>query len=224
MKHCKNCNLDFEDKKVHCPFCGKCIDEQSAKLKYKNHSDIYPDFKIKSNKKVLICKYIRNILFIATIINMAIDLVVNHTLNYSLNVVVAFLFVDLAVLKPIKSNLPIEKFFGPISFFTPFVFLFIELQSKTFGWGLCITVPSFLAAISLTCFILMLAKKFDFDMFSPIILNGVYLTILVILALIFNWFNLIINLTFLFVLFMILLTLVLKFKRATKTIKKDFRF
>ena len=48
MKHCNNCNVDVEDKKVHCPLCGKCIDDESAKLGIGNHSDIYPDFKYTS--------------------------------------------------------------------------------------------------------------------------------------------------------------------------------
>ena len=50
MKHCKFCNIDIEEKKVHCPLCGKCVDEEKVKSGMVNHSDIYPDYHIKSNK------------------------------------------------------------------------------------------------------------------------------------------------------------------------------
>ncbi|MGN1227061.1 MAG: DUF6320 domain-containing protein, partial [Christensenellales bacterium] len=142
MKHCKFCNVDIEEKKVHCPLCGKCVDEEKVKSGMVNHSDIYPDYHIKSNKTNLICKIISNSLFVLCLICLAIDLFINYTVSFSLIVFIGFICTYFAVLRPIKKNIPIETAISLISIFASLFILFIELYTNSYGWGVNITVPS----------------------------------------------------------------------------------
>ena len=188
MKHCNFCDVDIEDKKVHCPLCGKCIDEEDAKLGIGNHSDIYPDFKYTSNHtKVLVCKIITNSLFIATLISIIVDLLINKTMHFSLIVLIAFLCSYFSILRPIRKNMPLETMFISISLFATLFIVFMELYTHTLGWGISYTAPGIFAGLSLVCLIFMIALKFnDTDMIKPVIMNLILDLILLIILLIFK--------------------------------------
>ena len=126
MKYCKFCNVYNEDKKVHCPLCGKCLDEEKVKIGIVNHSDYYPDNIIKSNMSNLICKIITGSLFVLTLLCIALDLLINYTVGFSLIVAIGFVFSYFVILRPAKKNMPIENFIINLSFFTPLFILFIS--------------------------------------------------------------------------------------------------
>lgn len=225
MKYCNFCNVNIEDKKVHCPLCGKCLDEDKVKKGIVNHSSIYPDYQIKSNKINLICKIVANSLFILTLICLAIDLLVNYSVGFSLIIVISFFYCYFALIRPLKKRMPMENIFIQLSFFTPLLLLFIELYTKTFGWGINIATPSFLVGISIASVIMMFCKGFtDFDMLKPIIINCILTGVLLILLFAFKQPTLIASISFICSLAIILFMLVFKFKIASKSIKKEFRF
>lgn len=226
MKHCNFCNVDLEDKKVHCPLCGKCIDEESVKKGIVNHSDIYPDFKNNIDHiKLIICKKISNSLLIATLACIGIDLCVNKTMGYSLIVLMAYICLYYSVISPIRKNIPIETMFIFISIYATIFVVFIEFYTKTLGWGICYAVPGLFAGLSLVCIIFMLISKFNnTDMIKPIIINLLLDLVLLIVLLIVKKSILITVLSLLFNLCTILFILVFKFKTASKSITKEFRF
>lgn len=225
MKHCNFCNCGIEDKKVHCPLCGKCLDEEKVKNGIVNHSDIYPDYQIKSNKTNLICKIIANSLFILTIICLAVDLLVNYKVGFSLIIIIAFFYSYFAIIRPVKKRMPMENFCIQLSIFTPLLLLFIELYTKTYGWGINIATPSFWVGLSIASVLLMFIKGFvDVDMLKPIIINCILSAILLILLFCFKQHTLIASISFVCHLAIISFVLVFKFKIASKSIKKEFRF
>jgi len=225
MKHCDFCKIDIEDKKIHCPLCGKCLDDEKAKSGIVNHSAIYPDYQYKSNKKNLICKIITRSLLVLTLLSIIVDLLLNYTISFSLIVVIGYVYAYLVILKPIRRNMPIENFTIQFSLFTPLLLLFIELYTKTYGWGINITVPSLFIGISLFCFIFLISTHFkNFDMLKPIIICLALDALLLILLFIFAQPTLMTIISFLFNLGLVLFLLIFKFRTATKSITKEFRF
>lgn len=227
MKHCNYCNVDVEDQKVHCPLCGKCIDEEKVKTGIVNHSDIYPDYKYKSSHryKILACKILSLTLFIISLLCMGIDLFVNSTISFSLIVLVSFIYLHFILLRPLRKNMPLETMLMIISFFTILFVIFLELYTKTFGWGINIAVPSVLAGISLLGFIFMIATRFnDTDMIKPILINLLLNIVLFILLAVFKQPILISVISLFFNLAVVLFVLLFRFKTASKSITKEFRF
>ncbi|MBQ8748905.1 MAG: hypothetical protein IJZ29_00330 [Clostridia bacterium] len=225
MKHCKFCNINIENKKVHCPLCGKCLDEEKVKSGIVNHSDIYPDNVVKSNLTNVICKIFTSSLFVLTLLCLGIDLLVNYKVSFSLIVIIGFIYSYFVIFRPIRKNMPLENFFVYLSFFTPLFILFIELYTKTFGWGVNITVPALLLGLSVASLIIISVKGFaDLDMIKPIIINTLLITVLLILLFIFKQPTLITIISFLLNIAIVLFVLIFRFKLASKSIKKEFRF
>lgn len=225
MKHCKFCNCDVEDKKVHCPLCSKCLDETKVKAGMSNKSAIYPNYtKVKPDMTKTIVRTLTNSLLILTIICFAIDLMLNYKVTFSLIVGIGFLLAYFAILRPIKKYMSLENVIITLSIFVPPFLLFIELYTHTFGWGVNIAVPALLFGLSLASFIFMLIKGYmDGDMLKPIVVNVLLNALLLLLLFLFKQYTLISIIAFWANVAMILFTLVFKFKFASKSITKQFR-
>lgn len=225
MKHCNYCNVNVEDRKVHCPLCGKCIDEEKVKLGIKNHSDIYPDYTINKDMTKLICRLVARSLFILTIISICVDLFVKQELSFSLIVLLSFLCSYFAIITPIRKKMSIDDTLIRLAIASPIALYLMELLTKSFGWGICIVEPSISMGISVACLVLMSVSNFmDYDMLKPLILNGSITLLLLILLIIFDEPTLISIIAFLINLGIVLFVVLFKFKKATKSINKSFRF
>lgn len=227
MKKCNNCNVNLEDSRVNCPLCGKCVDDNLAKSDEKEKcSAIYPRYNADKHyyggKRV--CDLLIKILFMLGIIILLLDLMTNKTLTYSILVCGSMLYVYLVSLRPIKKRMILEKIFNRLIIYTGLFVLFLELITKSWGWGICIVLPSIYIVFSIVFIILFFAKgAMNYDVYIPFILMVIILAVSSILLIVFNEFKLITIISFLIALAGFLFIFLYKFKKGVKGIHKNFR-
>lgn len=153
MNHCDRCDIDIKTSS-NCPICGRyCGESYTAKE--------YPVY----TKNRQISGFVVHIIFWALLV-VAVALTVCEILflkkfNISLYFIVGMVALDISALLPIKHHWSFNGSISIVSIIICGLILFIELYSKTFGWGVYYVIPFFVLAITIYCLLTIIIKKYD---------------------------------------------------------------
>ena len=218
--YCDICNVELDAKLINCPICGRNINNYSNPVH--SSTSTYPKTKTISNKPSL-TQILRISLLCLLFIGIAIEFFLTNAVYYSWYGILGFLFVNFAIILPIKHKFSLSTINIILLISTISYLLFIELFSNSLGWGVQYTIPFILIAFCVYNVILMVSKGYlNFDFLLPILLSSLISTIILIICYV-NKFILWANLSaFLLTWVITLFLILLKYKKFKNNIKKKF--
>ena len=216
MNKCDRCNVEIAHSKF-CPLCGRCVDDGS------NIEKAYPEINSEKISTKYVLRIIFGVLLLLNILGASVELIITKTFYYSWHMVVPSALLYLSVYFPMKKHWSLTGVLNISLFTVTGYFIFLELFTNTFGWGLYYVVPFVLLASCLLCLMAMaLTKFYKVDTQLPLILAtlislGIFLFVYLTKGV--YWPSAITVLTG----FAIVFTLfVVKNRRARKNLQKNF--
>ena len=218
---CNNCKVEIDELIANCPLCGKCVNEK-AKLNVSTQTSTYPNLQLNNTKKFPI-GIVTISLFALTLIILALEFFITKRVHITCYAIASFIFIYFSILIPAKHNfsfLSTSMFIG-----VELIILFIELFSKTFGWGVNYVMPFISLAYSICNGILIIGKGyFNFEFYLPMLLSTVISTALLIVNYVNNWVWWPSISAFLFSWLVMLFVTFIRFKGFKKAMHKKFHF
>ncbi len=217
-KFCPHCKVELIDDSANCVLCGKATEGEIGDKKY------YPKYRPVTEKRDSIISTLEKILFVGLILCVIVDLFNTKSVSWSLYVLIGVFLSYVMIFRNIKRKQNISQVLICLTFWLSLLIIFIELHTKSFGWGLQFTIPFMWLGFTLLAGILTLSKGYvDFEMFKPVILVFVLVVIsfIVLCAIGSNvlWPTMVAGLVSLAE---ILLMFLFRFKRSIRSFKKDF--
>ncbi len=154
MNKCERCNVNILNEK-HCPLCGKFVNNDIS------GDVLYPKITSNKNGRFYAVRIIFGLLILFNVLAVALELMVTKNFYYSWHLLVPSALLYLCVYFPIKKNWGL---FGAscIALVSICAYLiFLELFTKTFGWGINYAIPLFLLASEVLMFVLLTITKFE---------------------------------------------------------------
>ena len=99
MNNCRRCGVRVDESLGNCPLCGAFVSEETSQSIYD-----YPQIDFKTRRQ-LFFKISMFITVFTVALVCAINLVVNHTISWSLHVIFGFALLWLAVGRSIKKTI-----------------------------------------------------------------------------------------------------------------------
>lgn len=152
---CDKCQIYIYPDDCFCPLCGRCCNPENADKKNKN----YPSYNKTVDKKRQFINIIFGILIILTGISLLLDVVFQYSYNLFFYFFATLIFVFFTVIAPIRKNFTLVGISSVASIFVPLYILFIELYSKSFGWGLYYVIPLSMVLDTIYSLIILVSRS-----------------------------------------------------------------
>lgn len=191
MKYCAKCKVNVHHQLTNCPLCGSYLDEKDNNDNCEIYKDIdqkvtYPT--LKENTRVSFFKYkINIILLLATVICVAMNILLDPQSHWSSYVAMGFIFVVGCIVIPInnKSKLLTQLRWDLIILTVLAVAMEFAICNGKFYWvSVEFVIPWFyLIAITLIDFLIFFHHRSNRELFSHLL----FCTVLAILPQIVLW-------------------------------------
>lgn len=221
MRFCDKCKVNIADEINHCPLCGRDIsnDNKIEEEMFK----CYPNNKIWVDKRNFYLNLLFVIAIIGTVICIGIDLFFNKKFVFSWYVITGVILLIIDVILPLKKRWSFSAVSTIVALSICAYIIFIELFTKTFGWGLIYVIPFFLLFMCINSFSIILSRNYrSLDFFVPLIIFTILSVALFVYNYIFGhviWPSLVVFITS--IVFTILI-IIFRFKKVKQQIEKNF--
>lgn len=183
MEHyCDKCKVKVDGSQVFCPLCGR----RCSKLPIGNDEryKIFPRPEYKNDTLPAVINKISIILLLATVICIAVELIVSGGFWWSAFVLASTVLFYCALLAPIKHRWTVAGSLANAYLFVGGYLLFLELMTKSYGWGVMYVIPLFIFAMSVVnVFIMLLKPERKWSYLLPLLVTF----FLALTLFIYNW-------------------------------------
>ena len=154
MNKCDRCNVEIVASKF-CPLCGRCVSEKD------NFSKVYPDAIPEKVGAKYALRIVFGVLLLLNLLAVALELIITKTFYYSWHILVPSILLYFCVYFPIKKHWSLTGVINISLFMLSGYVIFLELFTKTYGWGLYYVIPFVLLGSIILCLIYMWISKFN---------------------------------------------------------------
>lgn len=153
MNRCDRCNVDVKTSS-NCPICGRYCGEDFIAREYPVYT---------KNRQIsgFVVHTIFWVLLVIAITLTVCEILFMKKFDISLYFIVSMVAIDISVLLPIKHHWSFNGSISIVSIIICGLVIFVELYSKTFGWGVYYAIPFFILAITIYCLLTIIIKKYD---------------------------------------------------------------